>query len=184
MTELASPSQLRESYLRWALVCVPAVLLLGFLSGRMAQSGPENPWFASLVKPAIYPPPLAFPLVWSVLYVLMGLALALVITARGAPGRGLAIGAFAVQLVLNLAWSPVFFGMHLLTAGLVLIGLILAAALVTALLFLRVRPMAGWLLVPYLCWLVFAGLLNWQFLALNPDADGQEISGAVTRIEL
>lgn len=184
MTELASPSQLRESFLRWALICVPGILLLGFGSGRMAASGPDNPWFASLVKPAIYPPPIAFPLVWSTLYVLMGVALALVICARGAPARKAALIAFAVQLALNLAWSPVFFGMHRIVGGMALLVAIDIAVVATLVLFLRVRTFAGVLLVPYLGWVLFASVLNWQFLVLNPDADGKEISGAVTRIEL
>ncbi|MFW1401604.1 TspO/MBR family protein, partial [Vibrio parahaemolyticus] len=85
-------------FLRWALVLVPLVLLLGFVSGRVAQSGPDNPWFAARVKPALYPPVATFGIVWTVLYVLMGLAAASVAAARGAEGRGLALALFAVQL--------------------------------------------------------------------------------------
>mgnify|MGYP001226979910 CR=1 FL=1 len=184
MTELASASQLREAYLRWALVCVPVVLTLGFLSGMAAGSGPDNPWFASLAKPSIYPPPATFGIVWSVLYVLMGLALAIVVSARGAVGRGAALGAFAVQLALNLAWSPLFFAMHHISLALGLLGLLVIALIATIVLFRKVPALAAWLLLPYLAWILFAGVLNWQFLVLNPDADGQEISGAVTRIEL
>lgn len=184
MSELASPSQLRAAFLRWTLVCVPGVLLLGFLSGRAANSGPGNPWFNSLVKPELYPPPATFGIVWTVLYVLMGLALAMVLSARGARGRGLAVGLFALQLLLNLAWSPVFFGMHQITAALVLIGVLALAIIATMLAFRAVRPLAAWLLLPYLAWVLFASVLNWQFLVANPDADGKEVSGAVTRIEL
>lgn len=184
MSELASPSQLRAAFLRWTLVCVPGVLLLGFLSGRAANSGPGNPWFNSLAKPELYPPPATFGIVWTVLYVLMGLALAMVLSARGARGRGLAVGLFALQLVLNLAWSPVFFGMHQITAALVLIGVLALAIIATMLAFRAVRPLAASLLVPYLAWVLFASVLNWQFLVANPDADGKEVSGAVTRIEL
>ena len=57
MNRLASPAQLRASVVRWALFLVPSVVLLGFLSGQFAGSGPDNPWFAALDKPAIYPPP-------------------------------------------------------------------------------------------------------------------------------
>lgn len=184
MSELASSGQLRASFLRWALFLVPGVLLLGFLSGAVAQSGPANPWFASLVKPDIYPPPQAFGIVWSVLYVMMGLALAIIMSARGAPGRKAAIAAFAVQLALNLAWSPLFFGAHQITWALVLLAVLDIAVLVTLVLFWRVRPVAGALLLPYLAWVLFATVLNWQFLEANPGADGQDVSGAVTRIEL
>ena len=172
MTELASPGQLRASFLRWALVLVPGIVLLGFVSGRMAQSGPGNPWFAALVKPDIYPPPAAFGIVWTILYILMGLALAMIVTARGAPGRGLAIGVFAVQLLLDLVWSPLFFGMQQITYALYLLFAIDVAVLATVALFWRVRPLAGAMLLPYLAWVLFATLLNWQFLEANPGADG------------
>ncbi|MDD3799875.1 MAG: tryptophan-rich sensory protein, partial [Novosphingobium sp.] len=112
MSLLASRGQLRASLARWALLLVPAVLLAGFLSGQFAGSGPDNPWFATLAKPAIYPPPAVFPVVWAVLYVLMGFAFAVVCSSWGARGRGLAIAFFLVQLALNLAWAPVFFGSH------------------------------------------------------------------------
>jgi tryptophan-rich sensory protein len=131
MTELASAGQLRASFLRWALVCIPGVLLLGLLSGRISGSGPGNPWFDTLVKPAIYPPPATFGIVWTVLYVLMGASLALIATARGASGRGPALTAFAAQFVLNLAWSPVFFGMHQIAGALVVIAVLDVALLVT-----------------------------------------------------
>ena len=119
MTGLASSGQLRASFLRWSLFVVPAGLFLGFFSGQLANSGPGNPRFSDLVKPSLYPPPAAFGIVWSVLYVLIGFALVLVITARGAAGRRAAIVAFVVQLLLNLAWSPLFFGAHLMLPALV-----------------------------------------------------------------
>lgn len=184
MTLLASSGQLRASFLRWALVCVPGVVLLGFLSGTAAQSGPQNPWFAALVKPAAYPPPAAFGIVWTILYVLMGLALAVVLAARGARGRGLAALFFLVQFALNLAWSPVFFGAHQLTGGLIVIGLLDIAVIVTIALFWKVRPVAAMLLVPYLAWILFATYLNFSFLQANPGMDGVERSGAAVRYKL
>ncbi len=183
MSELASPGQLRNALLRWALVLVPGILALGFFSGLAANSGPGNPWFSALDKPALFPPPATFGIVWSILYVLMGLALALVVTARGASGRALAITVFALQLVLNLAWSPLFFGMHQITAALGLLAAIDIAVLITVVLFRSIRPLAAALLVPYLAWVLFATLLNWQFLTANPGADGQAGSGAVTTVE-
>lgn len=184
MSILASREQLQASLLRWILLLVPAVLLAGFLSGELSGSGPGNPWFDSLVKPAIYPSPASFGLAWTVLYILMGMAFALVCAAWGARGRRAAIIAFLVQLALNLAWSPLFFGAHQITAALVLILVLDVAVIVTIGLFWRVRWLAGALLLPYLAWVVFATLLTLQFLQLNPGADGREVSGAVQRIEL
>jgi tryptophan-rich sensory protein len=184
MNFLASPSQLRASFLRWALVLVPGIILLGSLSGLLSVSGPDNPWYASLTKPAISPPSAIFPVVWTTLYAMMGFAAALICSASGARGRGIAFLAFAVQLALNLAWSPVFFGAHQITAALVVILLLDVAVLVTIGLFWRIRWLAGALLLPYLCWILFATLLTWQYLRLNPDADGREVTGAVERIAL
>ena len=184
MRYLASPAQLRASLLRWSLFTVPGVLGLGFLSSIVANAGPENPWFAALAKPSLYPPPATFGIVWSVLYVLMGVALAMVASARGAPGRGVAVAVFAVQLLLNLAWSPVFFGLHQMTAALAIIGLMIPLTVGMILLFWRVRPAAGMLILPYLAWICFASVLNYQFLALNPAADGAEGSGAAVRVQL
>jgi tryptophan-rich sensory protein len=184
MNRLASPAQLRASFLRWALVLVPAVLLLGFVSGAVAGSGADNPWFAVLEKPAIYPPPATFGIVWSILYVLIGFAAAMIASAWGARGRTAALVMFAIQLALNLAWSPTFFGQHKIGTALAVIGVLDVAVVVTVVLFWRVRRGAGLLLLPYLAWVLFATLLNWEFLQLNPDADGAQVSGAVQRIDL
>ncbi len=171
MSELASPGQLRAALLRWSLFLAPLLLLLGFVSGMMAGSGGGNPWFMGLTKPSLYPPPATFGIVWTLLYLLMGVALAMIVTARGAPGRNVALIAFAVQFVLNLAWSPLFFGAHKILPALLLLITIDLAVIVTLVLFRKVRPTAAWLLLPYLAWVLFATLLNWQFLSANPDAD-------------
>ncbi len=184
MTELASSSQLRAAFIRWALVLVPGTLLLGFLSGQFAGDVADNRWFAALVKPSIYPPPQTFGIVWSLLYVLMALALVMIVTARGAQGRGLAIAAWAVQFALNLVWSPLFFGAHQINSALWLLVAIDIAVLITLVLFWRIRPQAGWLMVPYLGWLLFATVLNWQFLVANPGAVGTESPAATSRIEI
>lgn len=184
MSLLASRGQLRASFVRWALLLVPVILLAGFLSGQLAGSGPDNPWFASLEKPAIYPPSATFGIVWSILYIMMGLAFALICSAWGARGRGLAIAVFLVQLGLNLSWTPVFFAAHQITGALVVLVLLIVAVIATIVLFWRIRQIAGILLLPYLAWILFASLLNWQILQLNPEADGAEVSGAVQRIAL
>jgi benzodiazapine receptor len=184
MSELASSGQLRAAFLRWSLFLVPGIVLLGFLSGQVAGSGPGNPWFDALRKPSIYPPPATFGIVWTMLYVLMGVALAMVVSSRGARLRGFAIAAFIIQLLLNLAWTPLFFAAHQISGALLLLVVLDVAVMVTVVAFYRVRPVAAFLLAPYLAWILFATALNWQFLALNPQADGAQESNAVQRIEL
>jgi benzodiazapine receptor len=170
MTAIASRSQLRMSFLRYALFTVPAVLLLGTISGRAAGSGTDNPWFDALVKPATMPPGWAFPVAWTSLYIMLGLALALILHARGARGRPLALAIFFVQLALNYAWSPLFFAAHQVWPAFWLIVAMFLAAAVAAFLFYRIRKPAGLLMLPYLAWLVFAAHLNYAIAQANPDA--------------
>lgn len=184
MTELASAAQLRGAFLRWALFMVPGIVLLGLLSGVVAGSGAGNPWFEGLIKPSTYPPPPTFAVVWTVLYVLMGVAVSMVASARGAAGRQAALIAFAVQLALNLAWSPLFFSGHQIGGALALIVALDVAVIAVIALFWRVRPVAALLLAPYLAWILFASVLTYHFLVANPYADGREISRPVQRIEL
>ena len=184
MTAIASKSQLRMSFLRYALFTVPAILLLGTVSGRISGSGYGNAWFDALEKPAIMPPGWVFGLAWTILYVLLGLALALVLHARGARGRGLAIALFAFQLLLNFAWSPIFFAYHEVAAAFwTILSMILLSAAV-AILFWRIRRSAALLMLPYIAWLGFAALLTWQIGALNPSAAELAPEGSTTDIAL
>ncbi|MEJ7925821.1 TspO/MBR family protein [Sphingobium sp. AN641] len=171
MNEIASQGQLRLAYLRWALFTVPAVVLLGFLSGRIANSGYDNRWFASLAKPAFMPPGWAFGAAWTILYVLMALALAMVLHARGARWRGPAVMLFVLQFALNLLWSPLFFRAHQVDTALILILVLIILVAATLALFRRIRRAAGLLMLPYLAWLGFAALLNYEIARLNPRAE-------------
>jgi benzodiazapine receptor len=168
---IASKGQLRVSFLRWAVFTVPLILLLGFASGRAVPAGADNGWYVALQKPALTPPGWVFPVAWTSLYILLGLAVAMILHARGARGRGPALATFAAQFVLNLAWTPLFFGMHQVGAALLVIVAILVVATIATVLFGRIRPLAAWLMVPYLVWISFAGVLTWRIGQLNPDAE-------------
>ncbi len=170
------------SFLRVALFTVPATVLLGTLSGILSNSGYGNAWFDNLVKPSFMPPSWAFPVAWTTLYILLGLSLAMLIHARGARKRGALIGLFLVQLAINYAWSPVFFGMHQISLGLYLIGAMIGLTVALIVLLWRVRTAAALLLVPYLAWLCFAGALNYQIMADNPDAERLAPRGVSTDI--
>lgn len=148
------------------MITVPVILLLGMASGWLSNSGYGNEWFDRLNKPSFMPPGWAFPVAWTILYVLMGFALGLIIHTQS-PLRNAAIALFAVQLVLNLAWSPVFFGMHQARAGLAIIAVLFVAASATAILFWRILPIAGLLMLPYLAWLLFASALNGAIVRMN-----------------
>ncbi|MBA4041972.1 MAG: tryptophan-rich sensory protein [Sphingobium sp.] len=182
MREIASKGQLRLALLRWAMVTVPMVLLLGFLSARSVAVGSANPWYAALAKPELTPPDWVFPIAWSILYVLLGVALAMIIHARGSALRMPALLMFAVQLALNLAWTPLFFGLHRVNAALILIVAMFAAAAATAGLFGRIRGEAAALMLPYLVWICFAGYLTYSIGVLNPNAEALVPGASSTQI--
>lgn len=125
-------------------------------------------WYATLRKPAITPPGWVFGPVWTALYLMMAVA-ALLVWLQGwrTPGVKTALVLFAVQLVLNLLWSPAFFGMQSPVAGLIVIIPLWAAVLATTMAFFRVSTVAGFLLVPYILWVSFAAVLNYLIFALN-----------------
>jgi translocator protein len=171
MRGIASRSQLRMSFLRYALFTVPAVLLLGTLSGRLAGAGAGNAWFDALAKPPLMPPGWVFGAAWTILHILLGLSLAMILRAHGAKGRGKALVLFALLLVLTYAWPAVFFALHKVGPALTMIAAMMGATVALILIAWRIRVLAGLLLYPYLGWLMFAGMLNYQVMTLNPDAE-------------
>ena len=154
-----------------ALVTVPAIILLGTASGWVSNSGYENDWFSSLLKPPFMPPAWAFPVAWTILYALMGVAVAMILAMPPSSERRLALILFWVQLALNYAWSPIFFAAHDIKLGETVILVMLIVALAASALFRRIRTVAGLLMLPYLLWLCFAYALNSSIDALNPGAD-------------
>jgi tryptophan-rich sensory protein len=172
------------SFLRYALVTVPAIVLLGSLFGGLAGAGGDNPWYQALEKSPLNPPGWVFGAVWPVLYILLGLSLAMLLHAKGAAQRGRAITLFGVQLALNLAWSPVFFAWHRPSLALSIIAAMIVCTFVLILLAWRVRVLAGLLLYPYLGWLLFAALLNYEVVSRNPNAETLAPASASTDIPL
>lgn len=153
-----------------ALITVPAILLAGMASGWLSGSGYGNPWFDALEKPFFMPPGWAFGVVWPVLYVLMGIALAMILVLPSSPKRRTALVLFFSQLALNFVWSPIFFAGHDISLAKIIILLMAVLAAAAAGQFLRLRKAAGLLLIPYLAWLIFAAMLNAAIENLNPGA--------------
>lgn len=121
--------------------------------------GSDTGWFE---RPALFPPEILFPIVWTVLFTLMGVALSIV-WRRGTNRSDvrLALGTFIVQFAFNLAWTPAFFGLQSPGLGLAVIGALWIAIIATIVAFDRVDRRAAALLVPYLLWVSFAGVLNY-----------------------
>ena len=125
-------------------------------------------WYASLSKPSFNPPDWVFGPVWTALYVLMGIAAYLVYRAgAGKKGVRAALAAFGVQLCLNVLWSLLFFGLRSPLYGLICIAALWLAIAATIIKFYGISKAAGLLLVPYMLWVSFAGLLNYYVWILN-----------------
>jgi translocator protein len=150
------------------LVVLFAITIAFAVLASAAPSGDESPWFRTLNKPPIFPPSIVFPLVWTPLYLLMPIALFLVWQRTGF-GRAFVGPAtlWGAQLVLNAAWTWLFFAVErpfwALAEILALLGVIVA--MIGA--FWRIRPLAGALMVPYAAWVSFAAVLNGWFVAIN-----------------
>jgi tryptophan-rich sensory protein len=160
----------RDAWWKMAVAAVVAIELLGGLSGWVSQSGYGNPWFDGLQKPSFMPPGYWFGIVWPILYALLGVSLALVLAEPPSDRRRVGMILFFVQLGLNFAWSPIFFGAHDITLAKYVIVAIVVVALAATIQFFRLRPIAGLLMAPYLAWLLFATALNARIEQLNPGA--------------
>ena len=157
----AAPSKTRETLALsgWLFVCFAAPAISGFVGAMPGE------WYAALKKPSWNPPGWIFGPVWTALYLMMATA-AWMVWKR--IGRGPVLTLYFVQLALNAAWTPMFFGAHEIGAALVIIGCLWGAIFKTLQAFLSVHRPAGLLLVPYLAWVSFATFLNFTLWRLNP----------------
>ncbi len=132
----------------------------GAIGAAITDTG-SSAWYQALEKPWWRPPGWVFGPTWFALYTLLGIAAWMVFRAPGSGSRRRrALGLFAVQLVLNAVWTPLFFGAHRIVAATSLSFAILVLAIATAIAFRRIVRVAGLLLVPYVAWLVYAFSLN------------------------
>jgi tryptophan-rich sensory protein len=149
------------------IISILIPLIVGF-SSSLATIGSLR-IFDVLNKPAWTPPAWAFGPIWTVLYILMGIALFLV-WREGFERRDvkIAILVFAIQLVLNFFWTIIFFGFGSLIGGLIEIIFLWIAILINIILFYRISKIAGLLLVPYIIWVTIASYLTYTVYLLNP----------------
>ena len=148
-------------------MAVSLPLVVGVL-GSFTTMDAVREWYPTLVRPSFAPPTWVFGPVWTTLYVMMGAASWLVWRQGFAkPEVRSALALYGVQLVFNLAWSSLFFGLRQPFVALIEIGLLLALIAITGLRFAAVSRTAAVLMVPYLAWVAFATVLNGGFWWLN-----------------
>lgn len=152
----------RRSLSHWAIAAaaIVAVASVGALFGPDA-------WYQSLRKPSWQPPGWVFGPVWTTIYLCLTIALAQLLQAPAEPARRRALIWFALQLIFNAAWSPLFFGLHSPLLAFIDISALWCFALISALSAFKVDSHAAWLQVPHLLWVSFALILNGVILALN-----------------
>ena len=146
------------------LLCVGGGAAIGIVT-----AGNINQWYEQLNQPSWTPPNWLFGPVWTVLYAMMAVAMWLVWRSGMRSGKSTraAVQSFGIQLVLNFLWTPVFFAAHQMGLALIIIVLLILAVAITIVLFKQHLPLAGWLVIPYLCWVIYATTLNAGFLWLN-----------------
>ena len=139
---------------------------VGGLSGWLTREG-SRIFSETVVQPPLSPPAAVFPIVWSILYALMGIGAARIWRSTPSPERSKSLNLFIIQLVVNFFWSLIFFNAQ--RYGFAFLWLLLLWGLVLAMIlqFRRVDPLAAWLQLPYLIWLTFAAYLNFGIWYLN-----------------
>lgn len=146
------------------LVSIGIALGIGGLSAFLTKD--SMPLYASVNQPLLSPPGWVFPVVWSILYVMMGIAAAFVWYENGKTFDG-TLFLYGLQLVFNFCWTIIFFNFQAFFFAFIWILILAALVLGTAVLFYRRKKAAGWLMVPYFLWVCFAGYLNYGVYMLN-----------------
>lgn len=150
-------------------IFILAILLaeaVGGLSGFLTRDG-MRVFTEALAKPPLSPPPLLFPIVWGILYSLMGLGSARVWLTPQSPERSRALNLYTAQLIVNFFWSLIFFNAQAFGFAFFWLLLLWLLVLLMILAFREVDPLSAWLQVPYLLWLTFAACLNLGVWYLN-----------------
>ncbi|MCW5771053.1 MAG: tryptophan-rich sensory protein [Rhodospirillaceae bacterium] len=147
-------------------VALAVCLTVGYLGSLWTAPGVRD-WYPDLAKPPITPPNWVFAPVWTALYVLMAVAAWRVWRRAGFGGAPVALSLFGLQLALNLFWSYLFFDRHLIGAATVEIAVLFMSIAATAIAFARIDRLAALLLLPYLAWVGYAGVLTGWIWVLN-----------------
>lgn len=149
------------------IITLGLTLITGFV-GSIATFDSLTTWYVALNKPSWTPPNWAFGPIWTTLYILIGIA-AYLVWREGLHRKDvkIALSVFALQLILNLLWSLIFFGLQSIYGGLIEIIILWIAILINLILFYRISKVAGLLLVPYIVWVTIAAYLNYSIYLLN-----------------
>lgn len=149
------------------VISVAIALGVGALAALITGGGMDL--YEDIVRPSLSPPGVLFPVVWTILYILMGIGAAMVYTNNQAttPEKTRALRVYIMQLAVNFLWSIVFFNMRAFGGAFILLLLLWVLIVVMIVRFCRISPLAAYLQIPYLLWVTFAGYLNLMIYTLN-----------------
>ena len=148
------------------IICLVIPLAVGGISALLTMDAMRD--FSSLKQPPLSPPAWLFPVAWTILYLLMGLASYFVaVSSARRTEISSALTVYGLQLAVNFLWSPIFFNWQAYLVAFLWLILLWVLIFITLRRFAAISPLAGWLLVPYLIWVTFAGYLNLGIYLLN-----------------
>lgn len=148
------------------VISIMIPLIIGFLGSFFTSSSVDS-WFTTINKPSFNPPDWIFAPVWTTLYILIGLSFYLVWRKNFGEERKKVIAVYSLQLLFNLLWSVLFFGLRSPLLGLLDIIILLVFIIANTIIFYKISRTAGYLLIPYLLWVSFASVLNFSIHLLN-----------------
>ena len=144
-------------------ICLAGAALSGYITTPSIKT-----WYPTLIQPFFKPPNYVFPIIWNILYVMIGCSLAVIINKKDSPSlKKKAYLAFSLQLFFNLIWSFIFFGAHDITLAWVDLNLLIISLVINIYYFYKISKFASYLLIPYLLWGLFANILNGSIWYLN-----------------
>lgn len=147
------------------IISILIPLAVGGLSALLTRESMQT--FDSITKPPLSPTPWLFPVVWTILFILMGIASYLIATSNKPFRSKTALTVYAIQLVFNFFWSIIFFNLEMYLFAFIWLVVLWALIILTAVLFYRISKPAGYLMIPYILWVTFAGYLNFAIFLLN-----------------
>lgn len=151
----------------WKVYILIAVVVFAAPALGMLGGSGDSEWYRSLVRPDIAPPSWVFGPVWTTLYTLLAISTALAWRDAKKAMKPEVLRAFGVNIIFNAIWSPVFFGAQNIGPAFFLILLVLASTGYLVFTYGRIKPLYGWMNVPYFVWVSFATVLNFQFWMIN-----------------
>ena len=157
---------MKISHIIKLIISILLPLSVGAIAGMFTSQAIPN-WYASLNRPSFSPPNWVFGPVWTSLYILLGISFFLIWKEEASKERDLAIKVFSIQMLLNFAWSFLFFYFNLIGAALIEIILLWISIAAMIYLFYKIKPIAAYLNIPYLLWVSFATILNAGYYFLN-----------------